>query len=85
MSSFLSLQGKQVINAADGECLGYICDLELDLRNGQVVSLVIPGPARLMGLIRGERDYVIPWTQVRKIGKDVIIVETVDGFLRRLD
>lgn len=69
------LQTKDVVNISDGKKLGSIGDLELDLDNGMVRSIVVPGPGRFFGLFGGGNDFVIPWSQIVKIGSDVVLVE----------
>ena len=82
MNSFLGLREKEVINAIDGKRLGVICDLEIEECQGRITAIVLPGPCKFFGLIRGDRDYVIPWNRIRKIGKDVILVDVDDACLR---
>ena len=67
---------KEVVNICDGRLLGCICDVEIDQCDGRILSLVVPGPYKFFGLMRGDSDYVIPWCKIRKIGEDVILVET---------
>lgn len=69
------LRMKDVINVVDGRRLGLIGDLELDLERGQVKSVVVPGASRFLGLFGRDRDTVIDWDQIQKIGQDVILVE----------
>ncbi len=69
------LRVKEVINLVDGRRLGWIDDLELDLESGRVTAVVVPGPARLFGLLGREPETVIPWQRIRKIGADVILVD----------
>ena len=66
---------KEVINVRDGRRLGMIIDMEFDLAAGRILSIVVPGPGRFLGLFKGDRDYVIPWDRIKKIGDDVILVE----------
>lgn len=75
MTRFTKLKQKEVVNVHDGARLGYVCDLMIDMSTGKVCAIVVPGPTRLSFLFRGERDSVIPWTNIRKIGEDVILVE----------
>ena len=82
MISFCGLKEKEVINTVDGRCFGVIIDVEIDTE-GRITAIVLPGPSRLFGLVRGEKDYVIPWERIRKIGKDVILVDIDDRCLRR--
>ncbi|WP_145409929.1 YlmC/YmxH family sporulation protein [Paenibacillus xylanexedens] len=68
-------QTKEVINITDGKRLGQISDLELDLRQGRIEAIVVPGSSRFMGLFGGGTDLVIPWRNIVKIGSDVILVK----------
>ncbi len=72
---FSELRMRDVINIADGRRLGLLCDLELDVQHGRICSLIVPGPARFFGLFGRERDYVIAWDDIVKIGEDVILVD----------
>lgn len=67
-------QTKEVVNIMDGKRLGQISDLEIDLRNGRVDSIIVPGPSRFLGFFQSGNDYVIPWRNIVKIGKDVVLV-----------
>lgn len=69
------LRVRDVVNVLDGKRLGQAVDLEIDLEQGRVTALVVPGPARLFGLLGRDRDVVIPWENIVRIGVDVILVE----------
>lgn len=75
MMKISDLRVRDVINISDGRRLGLLGDLELDLQQGRVTALVVPGPARFFGLFGRERDYVIDWSDIVKIGEDVILVD----------
>ena len=60
---------------ANGQRLGFVCDVEVTVPEGNVVSLIVPGPCRLLGLAGRRDDYVIPWGCIRRIGPDIILVE----------
>ena len=66
---------KEVVNICDGCRLGYVCNLEIDGQNGRVLSIIVPGPGRFFGLLKRELDYVIPWSCIRQIGDEIILVE----------
>ncbi len=69
------LRLKEVINVVDGRRLGTIVDLDVDLEQGTVVSLVLPGAApRMFGLFGRVEDIVVPWRDVEKVGVDTILV-----------
>lgn len=71
-------QSKDVINIVDGKKLGQISDLELDLRQGRIESIVVPNAGRFFGFFGGGADVVIPWRNIVKIGMDVILVKLDD-------
>ena len=72
---FTSLQCKEVICVSDGQRLGFVCDVEVTVPEGNVVSLIVPGPCRFLGVAGRREDYVIPWGCIRRIGPDIILVE----------
>lgn len=72
---FSNLKCKEVVNVCDGCRLGYVCDVEVDTKNGQVLALIVPGPSKLLGLVGRHTDYVIPWRNVRQIGDDIILID----------
>ncbi|WP_240610857.1 YlmC/YmxH family sporulation protein [Ammonifex thiophilus] len=69
------LRLREVINISDGRRLGLIKDIDIDVENGRISALILPGPARLLGFWGREDEIVIPWERVVKIGTDVILVE----------
>lgn len=71
------LRLKEVIGVTDGTRFGYVGDAEVDLDNGQIEALIIPGRLRLFGLLGREEEVVIPWQAVRRFGDDIILVEHV--------
>lgn len=73
------LRSKDVINLVDGRRLGFVGDLDLDLEGGQIQSFVIQSTNRLLGLFGKDRDTVVLWSQVEKIGEDVILVR-IDNY-----
>lgn len=72
---FSSLKCKEVVCICDGARLGYVCDVEVDIKNGCIGAIIVPGPSRCFGLIGRHEDYVIPWHAIRQIGDDIILVD----------
>lgn len=68
-------QTKDVINIVDGKKLGQISDLELDMRQGRIESIVVPNTSRFFGLLGGGTEVIIPWKNIIKIGMDVVLVK----------
>ena len=79
---FSDLRCKEVINLPDGCRLGYVGDLVLDPDSGRVLALVVPTCDRLLGLLPGSGEYVIPWPCIRKIGADLILVDVSTAEVR---
>jgi len=78
-----TIRCKEVINVTDGCRLGYAEDFEIDLYEGRLIALIIPGPCRFFGLFGRDSDYIVPWNCVKKIGGDIILVEVVPEKIRR--
>lgn len=78
VSTMYELCRKDVINIRNGEKLGRVNDLQLSLRNAQVIAIIIYGRRKCFGLFGREDDTIIPWARIDKIGDDVIFVNT-DG------
>lgn len=58
-------------------------DLHFNAVNACVEALVVPGPTKLWTTIKGEREgYTIPWSRIRRIGDDVILVELEPDFFK---
>ncbi len=71
------LRYKEVISLEDGCRCGYVGDLELDLDEGRIRALVIPGRRRFFGLFGREPDRTIPWSAVHCFGEDTILIRGV--------
>jgi len=69
------LRLRDVVNIVDGRRLGIIKDIDLDLEEGKVKSIILPNTGRFMGFLSKNDDMVIPWERIRKLGVDVILVE----------
>ena len=73
---FTDLQCKEVICVANGQRLGFITDVLVELPEGKVCAVVVPGPCRLMGLAGHRDDFIIPWGAIQRIGPDIVLVDT---------
>ena len=71
------LGGKEIINISNGARLGVVgeSDLVFDENTGQVRSIVLPRRSSLISFWAGKQYLVIPWEAIKKIGREVIIVE----------
>lgn len=69
---------KEVIDISTGNRLGFMADIDVDLEQGRVNAIIIPGKRRFFGLLPPEEDVVIKWSHIKKIGDDIILVEIFD-------
>lgn len=69
------LREKEVINICDCKRLGCIVDVDIDIKDGRIIAIIIPGPAKICGFLGTDSEFVIPWDCIRKIGPDIILVE----------
>jgi len=67
------LQNKDIVNIKDGKKVGNIVDVTIN-NEGQMTSLIIQ--KNKFNFFRGNNDDEIKWNQIKKIGEDVILVDT---------
>lgn len=72
---FTDLHCKEVIAICDGRRLGYISDVRIELPEGQIAAIIVPGPCHFLHLLGRRDDYVIPWRCIKKIGPDIVLVD----------
>ena len=75
MARINDLRDRDVVNVNDGKRLGDISDVDLDIENGTVKAIVIPGAGGFMGVLGKKADLVIPWDKIVKVGVDTILVD----------
>ncbi len=74
-AKFTDLNCKEVICVSDGRRLGFICDIIIEVPEGHIVAIVVPGPCRFLGLWGRNDDFVIPWRCIKRIGPDIVLVD----------
>ena len=67
------LQKKDIINTKDGKKIGNIIDINID-DNGNLASLVVEKTVFLISMFSNKNEIEIKWSQIQKIGEDVILV-----------
>ncbi|MEF9969152.1 MAG: YlmC/YmxH family sporulation protein [Ruthenibacterium sp.] len=67
---------RDVINMTTGENLGRVDDITFVENSAVITHIVLYGRLKLFGLFGREEDTLIPWTDIQKIGTDVLLVET---------
>lgn len=75
MVKISDLRMREVINIVDGRRLGPIKDIDINVQEGKISSIILPGQQqRFMGFLGREEEIIIPWEKIIKIGIDVILV-----------
>lgn len=81
MLKISEIQTKEIINISDGKVLGHLSDIDIDLESGKIEEIIIGGTGKMLSFLGGkETEIVIPWSNIVKIGSDVVLVrlETKD-------
>ena len=73
--SIAELRNKEVICKLNGTRIGNVDDVELVVNSGRLVSIVIYGKGKVMGLFGKSEDFIIPWDDIDVIGEDTILVK----------
>lgn len=70
------LRLREVVNVVDGRRLGAIKDIDIDLDEGMIRAIIVPGESRMFSMFGGRTDDLyVPWENIQKVGIDVILVE----------
>ena len=74
---FKELGDKEIINVNEGTRLGVLgqTDLEIDVDSGQIVSFIVSN-YKWFGLVKEGDETKIHWDSIKKIGEDMIMIET---------
>ena len=72
---FTELQCKEVICVSNGQRLGFITDVQIEVPGGEICAIVVPGPCRFWGVAGRRDDYIIPWRCIQKVGPDIVLVD----------
>lgn len=77
------LIGKDIVNIQNGSRLGTVADSDLVIsaETGEIDSIILPSKSGLFNIL-DRNNLQIPWSSVRKIGAEVIIVELDDTHMR---
>lgn len=73
---FLTLQRKDVVNAATGSKIGYVVDIEIDPLCHCIQAIIVErfSAFKLICFFKGPPALVIPIENIMTIGEDVILV-----------
>lgn len=69
------LQYKELVDISDGTRYGFIGDLEVDTETGAIQNIIVYGRSRALGLLGRKNDTVFPWSAIKRIGADLILID----------
>lgn len=75
MSRGIDFRQKEVININNGKILGFVVDVDAELNEGSIKSIVVAQLGKVLKSLSGKNNITIPWNNVKLIGEDVILVE----------
>ena len=67
------LEIRHVQKSFDG--LEVLKDISMSVEEGQVVAIIVYGPARFFGLFGRGEEFYIPWDCIQRIGDDIILID----------
>ena len=70
------IQNKYVINLNTGMKIGNIIDIKINSESGKIESLILERK-KFSSIFNSNDEIEIYWTQINKIGEDVILVESL--------
>ena len=70
------IQNKDVINLNSGMKVGNIIDIKINRETGKIESLILE-KKKFSSIFNSNDEIEIYWTQINKIGEDVILVESL--------
>ncbi len=71
------LVGKEIVNIYDGMRMGTVgeSDMLVDEESGDIISIILPNRGNALNFWADRQKLVIPWEAVKKIGREVIVVD----------
>lgn len=69
------LQNKDIVNVVDGKNIGNIIDVKIDEEKGNIEAFIIEPNKNFFSFFNKGMDTEIGWSNITKIGEDVILVK----------
>ncbi|MEJ8554974.1 YlmC/YmxH family sporulation protein [Tepidibacter sp. Z1-5] len=75
MFKISDMMEKEVVNINNGKKLGFISDIEFDMGEGRIKSLIIVNEGSKNYLLSRGEACAVSWNNIIKIGHDMILVK----------
>lgn len=69
-----NLRQKEVVDIETAERLGFISDVEINERTGNIEAIIVPKRGWFFTRIFGGGEMIIPWSAIEVVGNDLILV-----------
>ena len=66
---------KDVINICDGNRLGYVTDLEIDVCTGCICRIIVTERPKVWDIFCCPKEIIIDWEGIVQVGHDTILVD----------
>ncbi len=78
------LVGKEMVNIYDGMRMGTVgeSDMLVNGQTGEIVSIILPNRGNAFTFWADRQKLVIPWEAVKKVGREVIVVDLDQTHMR---
>ena len=67
-------QNKDVVNMKNGNRLGNIIDIDIDMISGNINKVIIYNKKSIFSVFKQE-ELEISWSSIKKVGDDVILID----------
>ncbi len=68
------LRQKEVADIETAERLGFISDVEISEKTGNIEAIIVPKRGWFLRRIFGGGELIIPWSAIEVVGDDLILV-----------
>ncbi|MBM7555399.1 YlmC/YmxH family sporulation protein [Halanaerobacter jeridensis] len=79
------LSAKDVVNISNGQRLGEVVDVDINLNEGMIKGIMIPQQSGIFNFLSQQENIYISWDDIHKIGEDVILVKLIKDEKQLLD
>lgn len=69
-----NLRQKEVADIETAERLGFISDVEISEKTGNIEAIIVPKRGWFLRRIFGGGELIIPWSAIEVVGDDLILV-----------
>lgn len=75
MGRGIDFRQKEVIDITNGKIVGFVVDVDAEFNAGSIKNIIVAQTTGLLKGLGGKNNITIPWSSIKLIGEDVILVE----------